>query len=323
MQSTSLLESLSAWMPTLPPGFWEAWGQLALFAVPVCLYFAAVVLPFVVLYGLIRAHYGRRSLFERCSRQQARFANILNWLFLVCGAGVAVSGIIPYASLHPLYRVGLYAAAGLLLAGTLLWTLAVAAWKPLRQHPVLHGLLAFVTGSCLAGLPVIGLVLGRVAMQGTELPQQNDVQALVDILLPAANDPFWLYFGLVHFLEVASAGALGLCWLGIRRRADDFGRDYYTFAARWCGEWAAWGGWIALLLAGGLCVLMRMQGVLPLEREGVPLIVGSLFVALLIPSIVWTVIARSATPMRHKIGMVVSVILLVFAISNAAVLLLV
>lgn len=323
MQSTSLLESLSAWMPTLPPGFWEAWGQLALFAVPVCLYFAAVVLPFVVLYGLIRAHYGRRSLFERTSRQQARFANILNWLFVACGVGVAVSGIIPYASLHPLYRVGLLVAAGLLLTAALLWTVVVAAWKPLRQHPVLHGLLTFVTGSCLAGLPVIGLVLGRVAMQGTELPQQNDVQAFVDLLLPGAKDPFWLYFGLIHFLEVASAGALGLCWLLIRRRADDFGRDYYTFAARWCGEWAAWGGWIALLLAGGLCVLLRMQGLLPLEREGVPLIVGSLFASLLIPSIVWTVIARSSTPMRHKIGMVVSVILLIFAISNAAVLLLV
>lgn len=323
MQSTSLLESLSAWMPALPLGFGEAWAQLALFAVPACLYLAAVALPFMVLYGLIRAHYGRRSLFERCSRQQARLANILNWLFVLCAAGVAASGIIPCASLHPLYRVGLYAAAGLLLAGTLLWTVVVAAWKPLRQHPVLHGLLAFVAGSCLAALPVIGLVLGRVAMQGTELPQQNDWQIFVDLLLPAASDPFWLYLGFIHFLEVASAGALGLCWLIIRRRADDFGRDYYTFAARLCGEWAAWGGWIALFLAGGLCALMRMQGLLPLEREGVLLIVGSLLAALLIPAIVWTVIARSATPMRHKIGMVVSALLLMFAISNAAVLLLV
>ena len=87
----SVLERLSELLPALPPGLIEAWGQLVLFAVPVCLYLAAVVLPFVVLYGLIRAHFGRRSLLERCSRQQARFANFLNWLFLVCFVALGLS----------------------------------------------------------------------------------------------------------------------------------------------------------------------------------------------------------------------------------------
>lgn len=32
----------------------------------------------------------RRSLLERCSRQQARFANFLNWLFLVCFVGLGL-----------------------------------------------------------------------------------------------------------------------------------------------------------------------------------------------------------------------------------------
>ena len=53
MESMSVLERLSELLPALPPGLIEAWGQLVLFAVPVCLYLAAVVLPFVVLYGLI------------------------------------------------------------------------------------------------------------------------------------------------------------------------------------------------------------------------------------------------------------------------------
>lgn len=96
MESMSVLERLSELLPALPPGLIEAWGQLVLFAVPVCLYLAAVVLPFVVLYGLIRAHFGRRSLLERCSRQQARFANFLNWLFLVCFVGLGLSKVVPY-----------------------------------------------------------------------------------------------------------------------------------------------------------------------------------------------------------------------------------
>ena len=61
MESMSVLERLSELLPALPPGLIEAWGQLVLFAVPVCLYLAAVVLPFVVLYGLIRAHFGSWS----------------------------------------------------------------------------------------------------------------------------------------------------------------------------------------------------------------------------------------------------------------------
>ena len=315
----SLLERLSAllWVPS---GLVEAWGQLVLFAVPLCLYLAAVMLPFVVLYGLIRAHFGRRSLMERCSRQQARFANFLNWLFLVCFVGLGVVKAVPYDTLAPVYRLALYVSGGLLLGGTVLWTVVVAAWKPLRKWPVLHGVLAFVTGTCLAWIPIIALMLGRVYAQGTELPQENDVQTLIALLLPSLNDPFWLYFGLLHFLEVAAAGSFGLCWLLVRRRVDDFGRDYYVFAANWCGEWAAWGGWVVLLLTGGLCAMLRLQGLLPFESsDGLLVFVVALFVFLLLPAILWTVIARSATPMRHKIGMVVSLLLLFVAVANIGV----
>ena len=322
MESMSVLERLSELLPALPPGLIEAWGQLVLFAVPVCLYLAAVVLPFVVLYGLIRAHFGRRSLLERCSRQQARFANFLNWLFLVCFVGLGLSKVVPYETFPPLYQAGLYLSAGLLLGGTILWTVVVAAWKPLRGWPVLHGFLAFLTGSSLACLPIIGLILGRVALQGTELPQENDLQTLIGLLLPSASDPFWLYFGLIHFLEVASAGALGLFWLLVRRKIDDFGRDYYVFAANWCGEWAAWGGWFSLILASVLCFMLQTQDLLTLENQGALLFVAALFAALLIPSVIWTVIARSATPMRHKIGMIFSLLLLVVAIANSGVLVL-
>ena len=123
MESMSVLERLSELLPALPPGLIEAWGQLALFAVPVCLYLAAVVLPFVVLYGLIRAHFGRRSLLERCSRQQARFANFLNWLFVVCFAGLGLTKIVPYDTFPPLYQAGLYLSAGLLLGGAIIWAI--------------------------------------------------------------------------------------------------------------------------------------------------------------------------------------------------------
>ncbi len=322
MESLSVLDRLSAFLPTLPPGLLEAWGQLVLFAVPLCLYFAAVVLPFVVLFGLIRAHFGRRSLLERCSRQQARFGNFLNWLFVVCAAGLWLAKVFPTEELHPLHLLALFASAALLLFGTLVWTLVVAAWKPLRKWPVLHGILAFLAGTSLALLPVIGLVLGRLVVQGVELPQEADINTLADLLVPSFSDPFWAYFGLIHFLEVASAGAWGLCWLIARRKADDFGRDYYVFAANWCGEWAAWGGWCSLLLAGVLCAMLRWQGLLSFHNANTLLFVVSLFGALLWASVLWTVVARSATPMRHKIGMAAAVLLLLVAVANSGLLVL-
>ena len=240
----------------------------------------------------------------------------------MCFVGLGLSKVVPYETFPPLYQAGLYLSAGLLLGGTIIWTVVVAAWKTLRGWPVLHGFLAFLTGSSLACLPIIGLILGRVALQGTELPQENDLQTLIGLLLPSASDPFWLYFGLIHFLEVASAGALGLFWLLVRRKSDDFGRDYYVFAANWCGEWAAWGGWFSLIMAGVLCFMLQTQDLLTLENQGALLFVAALFAALLIPSVIWTVIARSATPMRHKIGMIFSLLLLVVAIANSGVLVL-
>ena len=322
MESLAFLDRLTAFLPALPPGLLEAWGQVALFAVPVCLYFAAAMLPFVVLYGLIRAHFGRRSLLERCSRQQARFGNFLNWLFVVCALALWGTRAVSYEEWPLLYRLALYAGAGLLLAGTILWTFVVTAWKPLRKWPVVHGFLVFLTGICLAALPVLALIAGRLVLQSAALPQELDPVVLLDLLTPSLGDPFWAYFGLIHCLEIAAAGALGLFWLLVRRNADDFGRDYYVFAANWCGGWAAWGGWLSLLLASILCAMLRWQGLLPFENRTVLLFVVMQFAALFLAALLWTLIARSALPMRRKIGMVVALLLLIVAVANSGLLVL-
>lgn len=55
------------------------------------------------------------------------------------------------------------------------------------------------------------------------------------------------------------------------------------------------------------------------ENQGALLFVIALFVALLILSATRTVITRSVTPMRRKIGMIFSLLLLVAAIANGGV----
>ena len=322
---TDIFSGISNVFPDFAPGLLPTWGKLALFGIPLCLYLATAMLPFIVFYGLIKGHYGRRSLFERCSRQLGRFITLLNWIFLICVcASFGYFEFTQQASglLHPILRIGLYAGGGCLLAGAVLWTAVMTGWKGLRGMPVLHGILIFLAGSCLAALPVISLLLGRVYFQAITLSEPLDFQTLVDLFIPSASDPFWLSVLLLHGLEVAAAGGVGLFWLLLRRRIDDYGRDYYVFAAKWCGEWAAWGGWMTLLLLAGIqgAVLFRGDWVL---RDGSTLFfMLCLFIPLLLASVIWTAIARSALPMRHKVGMVFALVLLLVSAASGGILLL-
>lgn len=236
--------------------------------------------------------------------------------------GLGPSKVVPYEAFPPLYQASLYLSVGLLLGGTITWTAAAAAWKPLHGWPVLYGFLALLIGSSLACLPIIGLILGHVALQGTELPQESDLQTSIGLLLPSASDPFWPYFGLIHFLKVTPAGALGLFWLLVRRRTDGLGRDYYIFTVNRYGEWATWGGWFSLIIADVLCFMLQTQDLPTFENQEALLFVTALFTTLLIPSVIWTVIAWSTTPMRHKIDMIFSLLFLTIAIANSGVLVL-
>lgn len=322
---TDIFSGLLNMESLLVPGLLPTWGKLILFGIPLCLYLAAAMLPFIVLVGLVRAQYGRKSLFERCSRQVGRLSNLLNWIFLICTAiSIGYFGFSQQylAAMPPVLRLGIYEGGFCLLAGTILWTLVMAAWKSLRSMPFIHGILAFLAGSCLAALPVIALLCGRAHMQGVPFPDVLDYSHLTAFFLPALDGVFWMSVALLHGGEMAAAGGVALCWLLIRRNRDDYGRDYYAFAAKWCGTWAAWGGWLTLICLA--CALYFLAAARTVQPEGAfPaffMLVSLLF--LLISSLLWTGIARSGMPMRHKIGMVLSVCLLIISTASAGILLL-
>lgn len=321
MESTFVTEKLLNLLHALP-SLLESWGQLVLLGIPLCFFLASVILPFIVLFGLFWAHFGRRSLYERCSRQLAGLGNILNWLFLGCAAA---GFFVAYQQLEMIQSFYLLAAAvlgGLLSIGTLLWTLVVLLWKTLRKAPVVHALLIIIAGSCLTFIPIGGLALGRVVIQGTVLPASTEPQVLLDLLLPELQNPFWLVAGLIHFLEAAAAGGVGLLWLLFRRHVDDFGRDYYTFAANWCADWSTYGSWLALLLLGGIVWFLQSGGLLALEQDKILIFTAGMFATLFIPAVLWTIIARSALPMRHKFSMVIALVLFVASLASSGALIL-
>jgi len=94
-----------------------------------------------------------------------------------------------------------------------------------------------------------------------------------------------------------SAFAFALVWLVIRRKADDFGRDYYMYAARFSAR-----GAMAAALA--LCALeLHVLFWYPdfLQGDAVSLYIS--IGAQALGACIWFFVQRSATPMRHKMGM--------------------
>lgn len=321
MESTIVTEILLNLLHALP-GLLELWGQLVLLGIPLCFFLASVILPFIVLFGLLWTHFGRRSLYERCSRQLAGLGNILNWLFLGCAAAGFFVAYQQIEIIENFYLLSASVLGGLLGIGTFLWTVVVLFWKTLRKRPLFHGLLIIIAGSCLTLIPIVGLAVGRVVLQGAALPTSIEPQALLTLLTPELQNPFWLMAGLLHFLEAAAAGGTGLLWLLFRRHVDDFGRDYYNFAANWCADWSAYGSWLALFFLGGLVWFLQSTGVLALEENTLLIFTAGMFVTLFIPAVLWTIIARSALPMRRKVSMVIALILFVASLASSGALIL-
>lgn len=245
------------------------------------------------------------------------------------------------------------------------------AQTPAASTPL--SLLASPALCCLliggGGLLVValgGLVLTRL-WRASPRPGGLAVLALLSLIAPGSafglvaqmsgalrSEPLPLLAGLlVLVLGLACGGGLGLVWLLVRRKADDFGRDYYAFAARRLALRAAVPAWALLpLLAGWLhlvgvllgprpdvsALLTRAFGVatdwgtalatlldpvpahVPLlaaypALNGLTAVVGGCLALVFVTALCWTVTARSAVPMRNKLAMTAGLLCLALLIA--------
>ena len=137
-----------------------------------------------------------------------------------------------------------------------------------------------------------------------------DMLTLGHIYVPGFGTPFWcaLFWSLP--LMLAIAGGMGAFWLVLRRNYDDFGRDHYNTMLPWCATWArnAWAVfWVVLLASSVFDVQNAWQNdtftVTDAIMESAELLLW------LVPALLWTFVARSATPMRHKITLLAALVL--------------
>ena len=161
-------------------------------------------------------------------------------------------------------------------------------WKFLTNYPVLHIILG-----------VIAFLQGLMTCVGVMAVTPQFGQAYLSALCYTLP------------LIFALAGAFGAVWLLLRRKADDFGRDYYNTMVPWCTRWArnAWVLlWLLLVASSGLEIWQTWQTTGVFMQQDA--IFQSLRVLLwLLPALLWTLVARSATPLRQKPALVIGLLL--------------
>lgn len=296
----------------------ESWGPSLLFGMSACLLLAAAALPFMTVAALAAALRARRGLYDRCARQLGRLTFALAWLAVVCAGGLILAKT-RQAIFPPLLADAGLAAGSALAVAAVLWSLCVRAWQALRAHPAALCLLGLAGGLCAAFVPALVVLLACLSLTGTDLSAFSGWQ---DPLLPArlaaiGSDRLFLsLLAVLVPLSAAAGGGIALVWLVLRRKRDDYGRDYYTFAARWCGKWAAAGGWISLAALAGICRLVTEEAFFSDLASHAAELVGAGLIGL--AAILWTAVAVSVAPMRHKPGMVLALFCFLAALAAAA-----
>lgn len=277
---------------------------------------AGAALPFTVLADRRRAVTRRRSLYDKSADQISG----LTWLsqvllVLALAADLLAGGLVARLAVGPWRPVWLATVGACALAA--LFSLAGRAARR-RRHAGGARVFTWLAGLCGVAaassgtLFIWGFLRGTGLEAGGSLPTDSVRSALAaaGAVWGAADPALTAVFGLSCLtLAPATALGLGLCWQTLRRKADDFGRDYYTVTVGGRARRAAYAGALFLLFSALLLWLTpafspaRLPFVLPVGQSAaraVPwgLALGCLGLPLAV--LCWYLTARSAVPLRRK-----------------------
>lgn len=239
-----------------------------------------------------------RSSFEKCSRQLAFFALLLGWLILV-GARIWLYYTQDSRVEGSLQSFLMEMSWLLLSLGVMLGTIYYFLWRVLKNMPVLHSTLGMLAAAqnCIS-LACILLTIRLSALTSQPLEPENQ---LPNLFPEAWEAPIWSAACYTVPAIFGLAAGFALCWLVLRRKKDDFGRDYYNTMLHWCAAWAknSWFFLIFLLLvASGLKIWREKL----LDSPDLQALIYEFSGILLwlIPALLWLIIQKSALPMRNR-----------------------
>ncbi|MDO5536785.1 MAG: hypothetical protein Q4F72_04580 [Desulfovibrionaceae bacterium] len=269
-------------------------------AIPMTLFLAYAGLNFMVFALQVTGVRTKRSAYDKAARQMASLALILGWLLLVVSRVylfVSSDGYVPQSLLAAIVELSW----GLFGFAVIASSVHFAVWRFLANHRGWHSLLAFLAG--LNSLASIFAILGSLRMLvALELP--NADQLSLGMLFNYTVFPSPLYYAAVLAIPLAMAvpAAAGIIWLVIRRKKDDFGRDYYNTITRFVARWGAM-AWLPVIVLLGGVVYFELKPLLDSGTEITPMtwaLLGSRVVPAFLSWICLLCVSRAALPMRFK-----------------------
>lgn len=238
----------------------------------------------------------KRAAFDKCSRQLALLGLILGWLLLI-GSRVWLYYTQDESLKGTFINFMLETSWLLLSMGVLLSSIYFTLWRILKNMPTLHSTIGIISAcqNCLA------LVSAMVTTRMFVLIKPDKDVLTPDLFPDAWNDPLWTAACITLPLIFAMAGAYGAAWLPLRRKQDDFGRDYYNQMIPWVTGWAknCWLIlWLLLLFSAGIQIWQSYEAG-PLDKEAmIAVLIQLLF--WIIPFLLWTFVHSKKIPIRYK-----------------------
>lgn len=287
---------MNGWKEVLKqlPVLGAAWDILII-VVPLALLLAYSGVFFVSVAASVYANVKRRTIFDKCARQLALLGVGIGWTLLV-GGRVWLYLTVDGRPAGGLANFMLETSWILLSIGVLLSSIYYTLWKILKNMPTLRATI----GAIGAAQNCLALVCLLVSVRLVNFPPPTDSALILPDLFPDAwNDPLWSAACAVLPLIFAYAGAFGAVWLALRRKRDDFGRDYYNRTLPWLSAWArnSWLlFWLILLFSAGVRL---WESVWDFQSRAA-LIEGGQLLLWALPLLLWTYVCKSAAPLRAR-----------------------
>jgi hypothetical protein len=163
-------------------------------------------------------------------------------------------------------------------------------WKSAKERRAVHVLLG-----CVANVAVKcgywGLVaLGLLSFRG--IPLESPA------FLPPWGSSLWPLTALWLPMALGLTAGGGLVYLLLRRNTDDWGRDYYRFAAPFLGKWHIAMGMVTLGVTGWLFV--SLKGVYNLHLPQIFYAGAAATACLVLAMALALAVCLAENPMRHK-----------------------
>lgn len=249
--------------------------------------------PVVALVSELLTMVSGRPFPARVARQVSRLAlkgHSAGWAAVILGAVLLSMGGFWQSDFVAANRLPLVMTLALPLFGTLALTAYDLGWTGAKERRAVHFLLG-----CLAN---VAIKYGYWGLVFVALLAFRPVTVDNPAFLPPWGSALWPLTCLWLPLSLCLAAALGLCFLVLRREADDWGRDYYRYAAPYLAKWHLFGGLLTLALT--IWLYLSLKGIFNLHlpqifQAGLAGLL-CLLVAMALSAGLWT----SENPMRLK-----------------------